>query len=70
MWATSNADGKVYVFDVETREQTQVIDMPGFGDAHGLVFVWYDPDGEPHVVRDQGGFHSGINPARGNRLDY
>ena len=70
MWGTSNADGKVYVFDVETREQTHVIDMPGFGDAHGLVFVWYDDAGQPHVVRDQGGFHSGINPAQGNVLEY
>ena len=47
-----------------------VIDMPGFGDAHGLVFVWYDDAGQPHVVRDQGGFHSGVNPARGNALEY
>ena len=70
MWGTSNSDGKIYVFDVETREQTHVIDMPGFGDAHGLVFVWYDDAGEPHVVRDQGGFHSGINPALGNVLSY
>ncbi|MDE0361962.1 MAG: YncE family protein [Rhodospirillaceae bacterium] len=70
IWGTSNSDGKIYVFDVETREQTHVIDMPGFGDAHGLVFVWYDDAGEPHVVRDQGGFHSGINPALGNVLEY
>jgi hypothetical protein len=70
MWATSNADGRVYVFDVATREQTHAIDMPGFGDAHGLVFVWYDDQGQPHVVRDQGGFHSGIDPVGGRPLEY
>ena len=70
MWGTSNADGQIYVFDAQAREQTHVIDMPNFGDAHGLVWVWYDEDGDPHVVRDQGGFHSGIHPARGNVLDY
>ncbi len=70
MWGTSNADGALYVFDAERREQTHKIDMPNFGDAHGLVFVWYDDELQPHVVRDQGGFHSGINPARGNALDY
>ena len=70
MWGTSNADGQIYVFDAQAHEQTHVIDMPNFGDAHGLVWVWYDADGEPHVVRDQGGFHSGIHPAMGNALDY
>ncbi len=70
MWGTSNADGKIYVFDTERRVQTDVIDMPNYGDAHGLVFVWYDEDLQPHVVRDQGGFHAGINPARGNALEY
>ena len=70
MWATSNADGRIYVFDAERRVQTQAIDMPNLGDAHGLVFVWYDDDLVPHVVRDQGGFHAGINPAEGNPLNY
>ncbi len=70
MWGTSNADGRIYVFDTEERVQTHAIDMPNFGDAHGLVFVWYDEEGNPHVVRDQGGFHSGIHPARGNALEY
>jgi mono/diheme cytochrome c family protein len=70
MWGTSNADGRIYVFDTEERVQTHAIDMPNFGDAHGLVFVWYDDDLVPHVVRDQGGFHSGVNPALGNTLDY
>ena len=70
IWGTSNKDGKLYVFDTATREPTHEIDMPNFGDAHGLVFVWYDDAGEPHVVRDQGGFHSGINPALGRPLEY
>ena len=70
MWGTSNADGRIYVFDTEQRVQTHAIDMPNFGDAHGLVFVWYDEEGNPHVVRDQGGFHGGIHPARGNALEY
>lgn len=70
MWGTSNADGRIYVFDTEERVQTHAIDMPGFGDAHGLVFLWYDDDLVPHVVRDQGGFHSGVDPALGNVLAY
>ena len=70
MWGTSNADGRIYVFDAEERVQTHAIDMPNLGDAHGLVFVWYDEDLNPHVVRDQGGFHGGIHPARGNALEY
>jgi DNA-binding beta-propeller fold protein YncE len=70
MWGTSNADGAIYVFDAERRVQTHKIDMPNFGDAHGLVFVWFDDNLQPHVVRDQGGFHAGINPARGNALEY
>ena len=70
MWGTSNADGRVYVFDAQERVQTHAIDMPNFGDAHGLVFVWYDDDLVPHVVRDQGGFHSGIDPVLGIVLEY
>ena len=70
MWGTSNADGRVYVFDAQERVQTHAIDMPNFGDAHGLVFVWYDDGLVPHVVRDQGGFHSGIDPVLGNVLEY
>lgn len=70
MWGTSNADGQIYVFDAQARVQTHVIDMPNFGDAHGLVWVSYGADGEPQVVRDQGGFHSGVHPARGNTLNY
>ncbi len=70
MWATSNAEGRIYVFDTDTREQSNVIDMPYHGDPHGLVWVHYDDDGQPRVVRDQGGFHGGINLAGGVALDY
>jgi len=70
MWATSNGEGRLYVYDVETKEQLEVIDMPGNGDAHGLIWVHYDENGEPRVVRDQGNFHGGINPMTGNPLDY
>jgi len=45
-------------------------DDQDLGDAHERVFVWYDEAGEPHPVRDQGGFHSGINPALGKVLSY
>ena len=67
MWSTSNGEGRIYVFDAETKEQKNVIDMPG-GDPHGLVWVQYDEDGNGKVVRDQGGFHNGVNPANGNPL--
>jgi len=70
VWGTSNKDGKLYVFDADEHVMTHEIDMPNFGDAHGLVFVWYDDDGVAHVVRDQGGFHSGVNPAMGRPLNY
>jgi DNA-binding beta-propeller fold protein YncE/mono/diheme cytochrome c family protein len=66
MWVTSNGEGRILVFDAETREQTNSIDMPGYGDPHGLVFVKYDSEGIGQVVRDQGGFHNGVNPAEGN----
>lgn len=68
MWVTSNGEGRILVFDPETREQTHSIDMPGYGDPHGLVFVKYDNDGTGRVVRDQGGFHNGVNPAKGKPL--
>lgn len=68
MWVTSNGEGRIYVFDAESREQLGVIDMPGRGDPHGLVWVKYDDDGTARVVRDQGGFHNGVNPATGNPL--
>jgi mono/diheme cytochrome c family protein len=70
MWATSNGEGRIYVYDAETKEQIKVIDMPGNGDAHGLIWVHYDENGQPRVVRDQGNFHGGINPILGRPLDY
>ncbi len=69
MWATSNGEGRIFVYDAETRKQIKIIDMPQFGDAHGLVWVHYDEDGNARVIRDQGGFHNGINPAKGVTLD-
>jgi DNA-binding beta-propeller fold protein YncE len=68
MWVTSNGEGRIYVFDAATKEQLKVIDMPGRGDPHGLVWVNYDKDGNGKVVRDQGGFHNGVNPAEGKPL--
>ena len=70
MWATSNGEGRIYVFDSETKEQLKKIDMPYRGNPHGLVWVQYDEDGTGRVVRDQGGFHHGVHPARGNPLAY
>jgi len=68
MWVTSNGEGRIYVFDAKTRERLDVIDMPYFGNPHGLVWVKYDEDGNGRVVRDQGNFHNGINPAKGRPL--
>ena len=68
MWATSNGEGRIYVFDAETHEQIDRIDMPHHGDPHGLVWVKYDENGNSQVVRDQGGFHHGIDPAAGKPL--
>jgi DNA-binding beta-propeller fold protein YncE len=68
MWVTSNGEGRIYVFDAATKEQLKVIDMPDRGSPHGLVWVEYDDKGVGRVVRDQGGFHNGINPADGRPL--
>lgn len=70
MWATSNAEGRLYVYDAATREHKTTIDMPGNGDAHGLAWVYYDEDGVSRTVRDQGNFHNGVHPMRGTALDY
>lgn len=70
MWATSNGEGKIYVFDVATRKQLAIIDMPQNGDPHGLVWVHYDEDGNSMVVRDQNSFPGDVNPALGTALDY
>ncbi len=69
MWATSNGGGRIFVFDAVSREQIKVIDMPQFGDPHGLVWVHYDQDGNSRVIRDQGGFHNGVNPSKGMPLE-
>ena len=69
MWSTSNGEGRIYVFDASTHEQTNVIDMPYRGSPHGLVWVHYDTSGNGRVVRDQGGFHNGVHPSRGAPLD-
>ncbi len=61
-WATSNYEGAIYVFDALTRERKGIIDIPGGGDLHGLVWVHYDESGIARVVRDQGGFHHGTDP--------
>jgi hypothetical protein len=68
MWVTSNGEGRIHVFDAVTREKLNVIDMPDFGDPHGLVWVKYDNEGKAKVVRDQGGFHHGIHPSKGRPL--
>jgi cytochrome c553 len=70
MWATSNGEGRIYVYDAESKELLTKIDMPENGDAHGLIWVHYDENGEPRVVRDQGNFHGGLSPADGRTLDY
>ena len=68
MWATSNGEGRIYVYDAKSKEQTHVIDMPGYGQPHGLVWVHYDEEGNAQVLKDQGAFHGGINPAKGMPL--
>ena len=70
MWATSNRESRIYVFDAGTREPLTLIDMPTTGGAHGLVWVHYDEDGNSRVVADQGGFHNGIDPRSGRPLEY
>ncbi|QIB64982.1 YncE family protein [Kineobactrum salinum] len=69
-WATSNAEGKLYVFDAAKRDLIKKIEIPGGGDAHGLPWVYYDQSGKSMVARDQGGFRNGINPRLGKGLDY
>ncbi len=70
IWATSNGEGKILIYSTETYEQIAEIPMPFSGDPHGLVWVHYDENGESRVVRDQGNFHGGINPALGETLNY
>tara|TARA_B100001250_G_scaffold414571_1_gene454029 strand:- start:17816 stop:19600 length:1785 start_codon:yes stop_codon:yes gene_type:complete len=70
MWSTSNGEGKLTVYDVDTKETLKIIDMPQNGDAHGMIWVHYDETGKSMVVRDQGNFHGGINPQKGVSLNY
>jgi len=70
MWATSNGEGRIYVYDAESKELIRKIDMPGNGDAHGLIWVHYDENGQAATIRDQGNFHNGVNPMLGQPLDY
>jgi hypothetical protein len=70
IWASANGSGKFYVYDVKTKEEKAVINMPGFGDPHGVPFVYYDEDGQGRLVVDQNGFHNGVDAQRGNPLIY
>jgi DNA-binding beta-propeller fold protein YncE len=70
MWTSANGSGKLFVYDAETREQKAVIPLPGFGDPHGVPFVYYDEDDKARLVNDQHGFHNGVNPRTGNALVY
>jgi len=69
-WATSNAEGSIYVFNTEPRELITKIKMPSGGDAHGLAWVHYDKKGNSKLVRDQGGFVNGVDPRNGRSLKY
>lgn len=70
MWTSSNGNGKIYVYDAITHEEKYVIPMPGYGDPHGLPFVYYFEDGKARVVADQNGFHSGVDAQMGKPLAY
>ena len=70
MWTSANGSGKLYVYDAETREELKVINLPGFGDPHGLPFVYYYEDDKARLVADQNGFHNGVDPQMGKPLDY
>jgi|GEM_PF-387023 len=69
-WASSNAEGRLYIFDAATRQLIKKLDMPSRGDAHGMVWVTFDEDGNGKLLRDQGNFHNGINPRKGITVDY
>ena len=70
MWTSSNGAGKLYVYDAETYEEKAVVDMPGFGDPHGVPFVYYDEDEQGRLVTDMNGFHGGVDAQRGNPISY
>jgi DNA-binding beta-propeller fold protein YncE len=69
MWTSSNGSGKLFVYDAATRDEKAVINMPGFGDPHGVAFVYYDEDDKARLVNDQHGFHNGVNPRAGKPLE-
>ena len=52
------------------HEEKAIINMPGFGDPHGVSFIYYDEDDKARVVNDQHGFHNGVNPRAGKPLVY
>ncbi len=70
MWTSANGSGKFYVYDAQTHKEIMEIPMPGYGDPHGLPFVYYDADGEGRLVVDQAGFHNGVNARQGTPLLY
>ena len=70
MWTSANGSGKLYVYDAKTRQEKAVINMPGFGDPHGLPFVYYFEDNRARVVADQNGFHNGIDAQMQKPLAY
>lgn len=69
MWVSSNGSGKLFVYDIETRELKSEIHLPGYGDPHGIPFVYYDENGS-RLVADQNGFHNGVDPQMGRPLEY
>lgn len=66
IWCTSEAEGRINVFDAETHEKMHITDVPYSGDPHG--FVCDHDDDVARVMRDQGGFHDGIDPGKGPPL--
>ncbi len=70
MWVSSNGAGKLFVYDVKSREEIAQIHLPGYGDAHGMPFVHYYEDGKGRLVVDQNGFHGGVDAQMGKPLNY
>jgi len=70
MWTSANGSGKYYVYDAKTRKEKAEIAMPGYGDPHGVPFVYYEDEGKGRLVVDQNGYHNGINAQRGKPLNY
>lgn len=70
MWVSSNGSGKLFVYDVASRKLKSEIHLPGYGDPHGMPFVYYDESGASHLIADQNGFHNGVDPQMGQPLEY